>query len=560
MKLTVRELLSMDTLHNARLIAGNKGLDREILSVNVMEVPDIDNWVHPGELLITTMYPLRDQQAKIGTLVPRLHQKELAGMAVKLHRYIGEIPENVLEQANELGFPIIEIPSETSFIDLIQPITSRILELQTNELLRSETIHNQFLDLVLSGGGFAEIASALAHMINCPVTIADRFQQVLGSGGAPGLEHPQKLFTETDARGSEYFVDSFAPRVSDHQTPGRKVIFMELDGGALTLLICPIKMGEMGFGRILVWGEPAAMLDSMDLIAVEHASTIAALKMMEARSIRQVEQRFRNDIFEELLSENSMVQAKALQNAHQAGLDFPAPFLVVTMGTGFSHYGNLTAAEENRVDELLYVARRYVQGYNPSAVFWNRGARTVVYFPVGSANQTTARQWVQECLESMCAGLKAQSNSLPISSGVSDVFAEISSFHQAYEQAHQSLEIGQAIAEKEQGIIQHYADLGFFRVIDLSGGRTGLARFCENTLGTLIEYDHQRGTELIETLRIYLRCNQNATRAARALFIHYNTLHYRLNCITEILGNALEQPERRLAIEVALYLLPLVKF
>ncbi len=71
MKLTVRELLKMDNLNKARLIAGGNGLDREILSVNVMEVPDIDNWVHAGELLITTMYPLRDQQAKIETLIPR---------------------------------------------------------------------------------------------------------------------------------------------------------------------------------------------------------------------------------------------------------------------------------------------------------------------------------------------------------------------------------------------------------------------------------------------------------------------------------------------------------
>jgi hypothetical protein len=39
------------------------------------------------------MYPLRDQRAKIETLIPRLCRKELAGFAVKLHRYIVDIPE-----------------------------------------------------------------------------------------------------------------------------------------------------------------------------------------------------------------------------------------------------------------------------------------------------------------------------------------------------------------------------------------------------------------------------------------------------------------------------------
>lgn len=100
-------------------MAGATGLDREITSVNVMEVPDIDNWIHPGDLLITTMYPLRDQQVNIETLIPRLHGKGLAGLVVKLHRYIDDLPILAIDQANDLGFPIIEIPSETSFVDLI---------------------------------------------------------------------------------------------------------------------------------------------------------------------------------------------------------------------------------------------------------------------------------------------------------------------------------------------------------------------------------------------------------------------------------------------------------
>ncbi|MEA4907636.1 MAG: hypothetical protein GYA17_16155 [Chloroflexi bacterium] len=560
MKLTVRELLGMDMLQKARLIAGEKGLDREILSVNVMEVPDIDNWVHPGELLITTMYPLRDQRAKIETLIPRLCRKELAGIAVKLHRYIVEIPESVIQQANGLGFPIIEIPSDISFIDLIQPVTSRILELQTNELLRSETIHNQFLDLVLNGGGFAEIASALARMVSCAVTIADRFHMVLGSSGAGGREHPHMAFIETDIRGSTYLADHFAPQLSANQTPSRKVIFMEVEDGARTLplLVCPVKVGDLEFGRIIVWGKPAAGLDSMDLIAIEHASTIAALKMMEARSIRQVEQRFHNDIFEELLSDNPTVQAQALQNARQAGIEFPTPFLVVIMGADINHHRSLTTAEESRLDESLYMARRYVQGYNPHAVFWSHGARMVIFFSADGNDTAAVHRRVRDCLETVRGLLKSQSGSLPISAGVSDVFTEIRGFRLAYEQARQSLEIGQAMAEEEQGVIRHYSDLGFFRVIDFSSGRANLVRFCQDTLGTLIAYDRQHGTELIATLRVYLRCNQNATRAARALFIHYNTLRYRLDCITDILGNALDQPEQRMAIEMALYLYPLV--
>lgn len=57
MSVTVRDALRMEPLCRARLVAGEDGLDREITSVNVMEVPDIVNWVKPGALLLTTAYP-----------------------------------------------------------------------------------------------------------------------------------------------------------------------------------------------------------------------------------------------------------------------------------------------------------------------------------------------------------------------------------------------------------------------------------------------------------------------------------------------------------------------
>jgi len=68
----------------------------------------------------------------------------------------------MIQAANELGFPLIELPEKVSFIDIIQPITSEILKLQANELIESEEIHRQFIELVLSGGTYRDIAQGIA--------------------------------------------------------------------------------------------------------------------------------------------------------------------------------------------------------------------------------------------------------------------------------------------------------------------------------------------------------------------------------------------------------------
>ncbi len=89
MALTLREALTIaEPLRRAKVVAGERGLDNVVQSVNVMEVPNILDWVHPGELLVTTMYPLRDDAAAVETLVPRLAEKGLAGLAVTPDSYI----------------------------------------------------------------------------------------------------------------------------------------------------------------------------------------------------------------------------------------------------------------------------------------------------------------------------------------------------------------------------------------------------------------------------------------------------------------------------------------
>ena len=66
MPLTLRQAMTfVEPLRKSKVLAGERGLDNPVQSVNVMEVPDILEWVRPGELLVTTMYPLRDDAAAI---------------------------------------------------------------------------------------------------------------------------------------------------------------------------------------------------------------------------------------------------------------------------------------------------------------------------------------------------------------------------------------------------------------------------------------------------------------------------------------------------------------
>lgn len=67
-----------------------------------------------------------------------------------------------------------------------------------------------------------------------------------------------------------------------------------------------------------------------------------------------------------------------------------------------------------------------------------------------------------------------------------------------------------------------------------------LSQFVIDVLGPLL---HANNRVLIETLRVYVRCGNSASKTASALYIHRNTLQYRFRQIEEMLAIQLRKSE-----------------
>ena len=76
--------------------------------------------------------------------------------------------------------------------------------------------------------------------------------------------------------------------------------------------------------------------------------------------------------------------------------------------------------------------------------------------------------------------------------------------------------------------------------------------FQEETIGPLLAHDG--GGEYIHTLEVYFEHNGNLSQTAEALFIHRNTLIYRMDRIAAITGLDMNRPETRLAVQLALHI------
>ena len=103
--------------------------------------------------------------------------------------------------------------------------------------------------------------------------------------------------------------------------------------------------------------------------------------------------------------------------------------------------------------------------------------------------------------------------------------------------------------------IIRYEQLGFYRILLELKKNSSIVDYCYKNIEVLIDYDQKHSANLLKTLKSYFINNNNLTKTASDLYIHKNTLSYRLSLIKTLLGtdfsNSLEQME--LFISVLLY-------
>lgn len=98
--------------------------------------------------------------------------------------------------------------------------------------------------------------------------------------------------------------------------------------------------------------------------------------------------------------------------------------------------------------------------------------------------------------------------------------------------------------------------LGLSAVVAAAAGR-GARESADRFLAPLVEHDEQRATELLPTLRTWLRNDAQPSRTCEELFIHRNSLSYRLRRIQELLGVSLDTLDGRATCLMALRLVEL---
>ncbi|WP_327926230.1 PucR family transcriptional regulator ligand-binding domain-containing protein [Brevibacillus borstelensis] len=134
---TIRELMEMPLLKDARVISGFEGMDRVVRFIDIMEVPDLRGWLREGELLLTTAYSIRHDPSLLPEIVEHMAQAGAAALAIKPERFLHDLPEEMISVSNRYQLPIIELPAMIPYMDITHAVMEQVLDRQAALLRRS---------------------------------------------------------------------------------------------------------------------------------------------------------------------------------------------------------------------------------------------------------------------------------------------------------------------------------------------------------------------------------------------------------------------------------------
>ncbi len=147
-----------------------------------------------------------------------------------------------------------------------------------------------------------------------------------------------------------------------------------------------------------------------------------------------------------------------------------------------------------------------------------------------------------EILNDFAGRAKRRMADRPLYIGVSDAVTDIENLRTAYRRAKAAVRMAQS---RDRSPV-FFAGMGIYRILSMVDDHALLRDFTEETLGPVLAHDRTHCSEYLKTLDAWLRCGGSIKAVSEELFIHRNTILYRMSAIRSLLHTSLEDPEERL--------------
>lgn len=531
----LRELLEQEKFQYLKILNTNADLTRKVVTVESTEAPDVAKYIPQNTLLIMTGMAFRDEPEKMCRFLEDLNECRCAALAIKLGRFLDTLDEQVIDTADVFGIPILQIPMDKTLGNVYHDLLSFIWNNRNGHLLGALNAGQKISGLILQGSSLKNIIENVSMIFGKPVMVMDLFGVILAYGGGFGRELREKaarsageLFGKKEMEEAPYF------------------IFKRDD---MPYCMFPVK----GVGRnthyIVMPGFDPQEKEEYILIMEQ---VVVALEMYFYRElyVKYNEMRLREEFMTLLLKQGNNIWSEQLLMGvgEYYGLECISEYRVVFLEMKPEKNKKFNAVNFSKREE------RYILLYDRISRLFHT-EQEILIFPQKSGwryvclVQSGKSDYLKEMIRIHDMVKEKFGQDIVIAQG--GVVSSLLKVKNSYDQAEQSMTDGNRDETYPYLLSYKPRDMKeLFKFIPEKEVRDT----CRMTLKELAYPNNQTEEELRKTLQTYLACGSCITKTAEILYVHRNTIKYRLKKCMEILGTDLSEEEFRFRIQLALLL------
>lgn len=511
------EILQHPSLRNIQVAAGADGLSREVSQVGMIDAPDITDFLFDGQLLVTSGYHFSQNHHLLRDLIIGMHETNASGIAIKAGRYVTTLPKTIIELADHLKVPILWTPTDDFLSLTVKRLTAVILETQNTELKQIIAINQQLSELNAQNITYQHLLDQSAKVLETPLALLDaHFTAIYASSEWVAQREFLTHYLRHES-GIDYLNLTVPVRVEfNHQLIDILPIFSALNE-------------NKAFAAFVVnQDEPS----SFQILKRQQVMNTLGLANSRTDLLNETEFRNRSGFFLNVMQRG--LSHEAIDNyLYNANVDNKRRYRVAILD--FSEKNKVIESRQFEIRQQL--TRWFIFEHDWQVLTFSHRQQLVLLID----EQIDTRQFLKRLYDFL---MQQPGLHYSFTIGFSRIAESIHMLSDLYDQANNALKL-----TSQQHPIMRFRPKNAQELLHLLPKQEARV-FVEKTLGPILE-----NAELLETLETYVFLHQNVTAVANALFVHRNTITYRLKRINELLGVDLEMPDVLVDIQLALLLI-----
>lgn len=525
----IEQLLAQKELAPISLVAGHFSTRQEIRSITMMDAPDIIPFLRPHEFIITTAYHLKNNLHYFKELIIEMKKANCAGIGIKKNRFLYEVPTEILQLADELHVPFIELPEHLSLGQINLIMTEMILHSEASILNYAMDVHRQFTDIIFKGQGVARLVKYLASIIERDVQLISQFLRPI---------HLSQQYIHAIAVIQQSMKHGFVYPISTNTA-----WYFSIVSDKSSYSLYPIDINSEKHFLLMVKG----FVDEKDTklrLTIEQAINVLSFAILQEKALQQQKRNIRNQQFFDLLEGAHLSSALIKNKAEELNIPFQQVYISIV--GKLRHTANLHPYQlQNLLDQIHKFCEEALQTTRIPIYIFTVKSEIVFVLELQDA-KADFKLFITELFKELHDSI-VQYFDKHMSFGVSNAMLNFSDIQRSVKEAQSAVIVIGAQAD----VISFYKRKEINELLQMIP-ENDLMNYQQMMFKEFAGLPLDEQMMLLETLYEYLEHHCQISETAKRLFVHRNTVIYRLEKCSSLLKKDLKDPEVTIQLRLAL--------